>query len=184
METLLDGGPHRHAARPAQLRHGVAARPPGIAGAGGDRHAAGGYRLARGRDHCARQGQRHDRVPLPPDVGEALADYIRSDRVTDVARTLRHRAATAPAVQGRSDAQCDSQGRLRQNRLEAAGAVCGIACSAAQPGDASGPARASLEEIGDMLRHRSRASTMIYARLDVDGLRSIAQPWPVAGGAQ
>ena len=42
---------------------------------------------------------------------------------------------------------------------------------------------ASLEEIGDMLRHRSRASTMIYAKLDIDGLRSIAQPWPVAGGA-
>ena len=43
---------------------------------------------------------------------------------------------------------------------------------------------ASLDEIGDMLRHRSRASTMIYAKLDIDGLRSIAQPWPVAGGAQ
>ena len=43
---------------------------------------------------------------------------------------------------------------------------------------------APLEEIGDMLRHRSRASTMIYAKLDVEGLRSIAQPWPVAGGAR
>jgi site-specific recombinase XerD len=43
---------------------------------------------------------------------------------------------------------------------------------------------AALEEIGDMLRHRSRASTMLYARLDIDGLRSIAQPWPVAGGAK
>jgi site-specific recombinase XerD len=43
---------------------------------------------------------------------------------------------------------------------------------------------ASLEEIGDMLRHRSRASTMIYAKLDIDGLRSIAPPWPVAGGAK
>jgi integrase/recombinase XerD len=43
---------------------------------------------------------------------------------------------------------------------------------------------ASLEEIGDMLRHRSRASTMIYAKLDIDGLRMIAQPWPVEGGAK
>jgi integrase/recombinase XerD len=41
-------------------------------------------------------------------------------------------------------------------------------------------AGASLEEIGDLLRHRSRATTMIYAKLDTDGLRSIAQPWPVA----
>ncbi len=43
---------------------------------------------------------------------------------------------------------------------------------------------ASLEEIGDMLRHRSRASTLIYAKLDIEVLRSIAQPWPVAGGAK
>ena len=45
-------------------------------------------------------------------------------------------------------------------------------------------AGASLDEVGDVLRHRSRTSTMIYARLDIDGLRSIAQPWPVAGGVQ
>ena len=43
-------------------------------------------------------------------------------------------------------------------------------------------AGASLDEVGDVLRHRSRASTMVYVRLDIDGLRSIAQPWPVAGG--
>jgi site-specific recombinase XerD len=43
---------------------------------------------------------------------------------------------------------------------------------------------ASLAEVGDVLRHRSRASTMIYAKLDIDRLRSIAQPWPMAGGAQ
>lgn len=42
----------------------------------------------------------------------------------------------------------------------------------------------SLDEISDVLRHRSRSSTMIYARLDIDGLRSLAMPWPVAGGAQ
>ena len=43
---------------------------------------------------------------------------------------------------------------------------------------------ASLDEVSDVLRHRSRSSTMIYARLDIDGLRSLAMPWPVAGGAQ
>ncbi len=47
---------------------------------------------------------------------------------------------------------------------------------------------ASLDEVGDVLCHRSRASTMLYAKLDVDGLRSIGRPWPVpaaaaAGGA-
>jgi len=43
---------------------------------------------------------------------------------------------------------------------------------------------ASLAEVGDMLRHRCRSSTMIYAKLDIDGLRSIAQPWPVVGGVR
>ena len=41
---------------------------------------------------------------------------------------------------------------------------------------------ASLDEIGDVLRHRSRAATSIYARHDIEGLRSIARDWPVEGG--
>jgi site-specific recombinase XerD len=43
---------------------------------------------------------------------------------------------------------------------------------------------ASLDEIANVMRHRSRATTMTYARLDVEGLRSIALPWPVKGGAK
>jgi len=43
---------------------------------------------------------------------------------------------------------------------------------------------ASLAEVSDMLRHRSRASTLIYAKVDIEGLRSIAQAWPSAGDAQ
>jgi integrase/recombinase XerD len=35
-----------------------------------------------------------------------------------------------------------------------------------------------LTEIGQALRHRSLTSTSGYARVDVDGLRSLAQPWP------
>jgi site-specific recombinase XerD len=41
---------------------------------------------------------------------------------------------------------------------------------------------ASLDEIGDVLRHRSRASTTIYAKHDIEALRSIARAWPVEGG--
>jgi len=35
-----------------------------------------------------------------------------------------------------------------------------------------------LPEIGQVLRHRSLVSTAIYARVDLDSLRSLAQPWP------
>ena len=41
---------------------------------------------------------------------------------------------------------------------------------------------ASLDEIGDVLRHRSRTSTAIYAKHDIEGLRSIARDWPIEGG--
>jgi integrase/recombinase XerD len=41
---------------------------------------------------------------------------------------------------------------------------------------------ASMTEIGEILRHRSPNSTEIYAKVDIEGLRSIARPWPVKGG--
>ena len=41
-----------------------------------------------------------------------------------------------------------------------------------------------LPEIADVLRHRDRHTTMIYAKLDVEGLRSIATEWPTVGGAK
>lgn len=42
---------------------------------------------------------------------------------------------------------------------------------------------ASMTEIGELLRHRSPNSTEIYAKVDIEGLRSIARPWPERGGA-
>jgi integrase/recombinase XerD len=41
---------------------------------------------------------------------------------------------------------------------------------------------ASLPEIGEVLRHRSPQSTSIYARVDIEALRSLAVAWP--GGVQ
>jgi hypothetical protein len=41
---------------------------------------------------------------------------------------------------------------------------------------------ASLTEIGEVLRHRSPETTTIYAKVDLDALRTLALPWP--GGAQ
>ena len=128
------------------------------------------------------KGNRYDRVPLPPDVGEALADYIKLDRVT-TSRTLfvTERPPHCPF----------KNGQILNHILKDAFARTGLtpptpyvgshilrhslATNLLQRG-------ASLEEIGDMLRHHSRTSTMIYAKLDIDGLRSIAQPWPISGG--
>ena len=43
---------------------------------------------------------------------------------------------------------------------------------------------ASLPEIGLVLRHRAVQTTEIYAKVDIAGLRALAQPWPQMGGAQ
>jgi integrase/recombinase XerD len=138
-----------------------------------------GELLVRGK------GQLHDRLPLPPDVGEALAEYIRLDRRSSSSRAL--------FVKKRPPHVAFKAGQVLNNILRRAYARTGLNPPAPYVGShilrhslATALVRrgASLEEIGDMLRHRSRASTMIYAKLDVDGLRTIAQPWPVAGSAK
>jgi integrase/recombinase XerD len=130
------------------------------------------------------KGGRHDRVPLPPDVGEALADYIRHGRVA-TSRTL--------FVTERPPHRPFRSGQILNHVLNEAFATTGLKPPAPYVGShilrhslATNLLRrgASLAEIGDTLRHRSRGSTMIYARMDVEGLRSIALAWPVAGGAQ
>jgi integrase/recombinase XerD len=130
------------------------------------------------------KGNRHDRVPLPPDVGEALADYIKCDRKT-ASRTLfvTERAPRRPFKDGQV-LNLILRGAFARTGLKPPAPYVGshilrhsLATNLVQRG-------ASLEEIGDMLRHRSQASTMLYARLDVDGLRSVSQSWPVAGGTK
>jgi site-specific recombinase XerD len=129
------------------------------------------------------KGDRHDRLPLLPEVGKALADYIKLERVT-TSRSLFviDRAPHRPF----KDAQVLNQilrKAYEDTGLKPPAPYVGaqilrhsLATNLVQNG-------ASLEEISDTLRHRSRATTMIYARLDVEGLRTIAQPWPTTGGA-
>jgi integrase len=129
------------------------------------------------------KGKRRDRLPLPPDVGHALAEYMRRDRVTD---------SRALFVTDRAPRRPFSDGQVLNNILRDAFDAIGakppvpyvgshilrhsLAVALIQKG-------ASLTEIGEVLRHRSRRSTAIYARLDVEGLRSISPPWPTTGGA-
>jgi len=138
-----------------------------------------GELLVRGK------GQRHDRLPIPPDVGEAISQYLRENRISTTSRALfvTLRAPNSPF----------KDGQVVNDILKQAFAATGVKPPTPYVGShvlrhslATKMVRAgaSLEEVGDVLRHRSRASTMIYAKLDIEGLRSIAQPWPVVGGAQ
>ena len=144
----------------------------------GDIDWRAGELLVRGK------GKRHDRVPIPPDVGEALTAYIRHDRVS----TSRSLFVSLHAPHGPF-----KDGGVLNDILKGAFAATGVTPPHPYVGShvlrhslATNMVRkgASLAEVSEMLRHRSRASTMIYAKLDIDGLRSIARSWPPAGGVQ
>lgn len=131
------------------------------------------------------KGQLHDRVPLNTELGEALSRYLHDERGPTACRTLfvTHRAPHRPFKGGQI------VNAIIKDALDATGQkpptpYVGSHILRHSLATQLVNAGASLDEVGDMLRHRSRSSTMLYARLDIDGLRSVAQPWPVAGGAQ
>lgn len=120
------------------------------------------------------KGNRREVLPLPVDVGEALADYCRHGRRNGGARAL-FTASLAPwgglspsAVSMVVVRACERAGlpvvgphRLRHTaatEMRAAGAP--------------------LLEIGQVLRHLDTATTAIYARDDLNALRAVARPWP------
>jgi site-specific recombinase XerD len=129
------------------------------------------------------KGDLHDRFPLLPEVGKALAEYIKLERKTQSRSVF---VTKRPPYRPFKDAQ------ILNLVLKSAYVRTGLKPPTPYVGAhilrhslATNLVRngASLEEISDTLRHRSRATTMLYAKLDIEGLRSIAQSWPVEGGA-
>ncbi len=130
------------------------------------------------------KGQRHDCMPLPQDVGEALVEYIQRDRVTTSrALFVTTMAPHKPFRDGQmlnvilKEAFVKAALRLPIPYVGAHVLRHSLATNLVRRGT-------SLAEVGDVLRHRSLESTVIYAKLDIEGLRSVAQPWPVEGGAK
>ncbi|MFN2629456.1 MAG: tyrosine-type recombinase/integrase [Gaiellaceae bacterium] len=121
------------------------------------------------------KARRHDRLPLPADVGEALAAYLRlrgPHESRSVFLTLR--APTRPV-------RADLVGDVVRRACRRAG-VAHVGAHRLRHALASELLRegASLLEISQVLRHRDLATTAIYAKIDLGRLRQVAQPWPGA----
>jgi integrase/recombinase XerD len=120
-------------------------------------------------------------LPLPADVGAAIAAYLRHGRPPSASRRVFLRSK-AP-IQGFLG-QC-AIGSIVRHALHRAGLTApttgahqfrhALATRMLRRG-------ASLTEIGDILRHRSPETTMVYAKVDLAALRTLALPWP--GGAR
>lgn len=120
------------------------------------------------------KGRREDRLPLPSDVGSAVVDYLRRGRPKTDNRHVFLRAiapvqALSPVrITGVVYAACDRVGipKAGAHRLRHS-----LATKMLRSG-------ASLGEIGQVLRHAAVTTTAIYAKVDVDQLAGLAQPWP------
>jgi site-specific recombinase XerD len=123
------------------------------------------------------KGNRVEKMPLPVDVGEAVAVYLSKGRPRAESRAVFLRAIapwTALSAGGVTWIVYDA---CRRAGVERVGAHC-LRHSAASDMLAAG---ASFGEIGQLLRHAAVSSTGIYAKVDFTALRPLAQPWP--GGA-
>ncbi len=127
------------------------------------------------------KGQRREPLPLPGDVGEAVAGYLRNGRppgcpTRRVFVRLRAPQRGFASTSAIDDIVCRALARARL-------APPFKGAHLLRHSLATGMLRngASLEDIGQILRHRHPETTQIYAKLDLEALRSVAPPWP--GGA-
>lgn len=124
------------------------------------------------------KGRRAVRLPLTQEVGLSLVDYLKNARPaldTDAVfvrlnaplRAFTSHTAISILVakaMRRAGVSCQCQGAAHVLRHS-------VATSMLRNG-------ATLQEIANILRHRSIETTQIYAKVDVAALQKISQPWP------
>lgn len=123
------------------------------------------------------KSRRPDRLPMPQDVGDAILDYLEQAR--------------PPISEERLFVRVQPPFRPFSSSAEIAGIVARVFDRGAIEGVPTGAhafrhslatqmlrAGAGLETVGTILRHRSPATTAIYAKVDVPMLLKVAQDWP------
>ncbi|MEH7911904.1 tyrosine-type recombinase/integrase [Rhizobium laguerreae] len=128
------------------------------------------------------KGGRLATMPLPQDVGVAISDYIMGGRPASGSRVIFHRVET-PCTPFRTATPVILTARRALNRAKISGTRSrhahlfrhSFATIALRSG-------ASLTELAQVLRHKDPDTTRIYAKVDIETLRSLSQPWPGAAG--
>lgn len=141
-----------------------------------DIHWRAGELIIRGK------GSSLEALPLLDEVGAALAAYIKRGRPKCQTRRVFTRVrAPFTALARRGSVTTVVRAAMSRAGLDVPirGAHVlrhSLATSMLRDG-------ASMSEIGVLLRHRSPATTEIYAKVDLTSLQRLAQPWP-SGGAR
>lgn len=121
------------------------------------------------------KGKRAERLPLPTDVGQAMAAYLRRGRLAHaevrsvfVRVKAPHRALSTSGV---AHVVVSAARRAGLEHIHAHRLRHTVATQLLRAG-------ASLPEIGQLLRHRRVLTTAIYAKVDREALRTVARRWP------
>jgi len=124
-----------------------------------------------------RKGGRDERLPLPADVGDAIAAYVRRGRPVTGRRELficAHAPRTGLSPAGVSEVVVVASERAGLGRIGAHRLRHTAASAMLRHG-------APLAEVAEVLGHRDSSTTAIYAKVDVASLRLVAAPWPGCG---
>jgi integrase/recombinase XerD len=125
------------------------------------------------------KGSRIDRLPLPVDVGEAVVDYLLCHgRPRTAAREVFVRACAPHTMLASSSLSCIVRraaqraelGTIHAHRLRHTAASLVL------------NAGASLQEVAELMRHATAATTLGYAKTDQHRLARVARRWPTIGG--
>ena len=124
------------------------------------------------------KGDRVAHLPMPADVGKAIAAYLKHDRprVPGNRRLFLRVRAPLAGFKGQGSVGSVVKHALQRAQIESPRKGSHqfrhtLASRMLQQGS-------SLSEIGELLRHRSPDTTAIYAKVDLRSLRSLALPWP------
>lgn len=120
------------------------------------------------------KGGRRDRLPLPVDVGQAVVGYLCAGRPSTTEQEVFVRAVAPFTRLGPSSVSCiiaraarrAGLGTIHAHRLRHTAATRTL------------NAGASLEDVAQLLRHASPATTSVYAKTDQARLALLARPWP------
>jgi len=130
------------------------------------------------------KGNLVDHLPLLSEVGKAIAEYLATDRAAVLPSKRVFLRVCAPLCElgGRGAISCVVRQGLKKAGLQPSrrGAHLlrhTLATRMIRAGS-------SMAEIAEVLRHHSTGSTAIYAKVDFEALRTVAQPWPRTGGVE
>ena len=133
-----------------------------------------------GRLVIRNKGGHRTPMPLPHDVGQALADYLLDGRPACADRRvfIRDHAPRRGLTGSREVSAVAARALVRAGiKLPHQGAHLfrhSLASEMLHQG-------ASLAEIAQLLRHHHPDTTRIYAKVDLSALRELALPWPGGG---